>query len=166
MLKPSLSTSRSQSGNRILCTHNPQMYLKGKLKYHNDISMGALDALKHLWQQLQHQVFFGMTGHALHIWCGGFSAILICKSYQALSGWMGDICGHPFAGLSPEISFKSSVHSFTELLLSLYYLNCALRVIVLGHGTEVLSYKDKFSFFFYYYCSVQLSFIRDTEKLL
>lgn len=93
----------------------------------------------------------------------GIFAILLCRSYQALWGWMGNICGHPFSALSRDVQLDSSqsVHSrpLTELLLSLYYLNCVLRVIVLGYGAEVLSYEDNFSFSFLIIIIVPFSFL-------
>lgn len=38
----------------------------------------------------------GMTWQALHTWIWGFSAILPCRSSQALSGWMGTLGGQPY----------------------------------------------------------------------
>ncbi len=72
-----------------------------------------------------------MTQQALHTWTGGFSAILLCKSSQAQSGWMGTVSGQSF---SCSIGFKSGIwlgHSrtFTELSLS---HSCVALVVYLG----------------------------------
>lgn len=54
---------------------------------------------------------------ALHAWICGFSAILLCRTSQALSGWMGTISGQSFQ-VSPQTFDWVQVHSFTELSLS------------------------------------------------
>ena len=41
-----------------------------------------------------------MTRQALHTWIWGFSAIVLCTSFQASSGWVGTVDGLPFSGLS------------------------------------------------------------------
>ncbi len=64
--------------------------------------------LKHLWQQLQPWDFLGMMQQALHTWIGGFSAILLCISSQARSGWMGTVGRQPFSGLSRDVRWGSS----------------------------------------------------------
>ncbi len=45
---------------------------------------------------------------ALHTWIGELSAILLCKSSQARSGWMGTVSGQPFLGLSRDVRQGSS----------------------------------------------------------
>ena len=63
--------------------------------------------LKHLGQQLQLRVFLSMKQQALHMWIWGFSAILLRRSSQALSGWMGTIGRQQFSGLSRDVRFGS-----------------------------------------------------------
>ena len=48
-------------------------------------------------------VFLGMTQQVLHTWIWGFSDILLCRSSQVLSGWMGSVGGQPFLGLSRDV---------------------------------------------------------------
>ncbi len=52
--------------------------------------------------------FLGMTQQALHTCIGGVSAILLCKSSQAQSYWMGTTSGQPFSGLSRNVRQGSS----------------------------------------------------------
>ena len=83
------------------------------------------------------QVFLGMTQKTLHTWIWGVSAILLCRSSQALSGWMGTIGGQPFSGLSREgsIGYKSGLwlsHSRTHTELSLSH-SCVVLSCALGH---------------------------------
>ncbi len=49
-----------------------------------------------------------MTQQALHTCIGGVSAILLCKSSQAQSYWMGTTSGQPFSGLSRNVRQGSS----------------------------------------------------------
>jgi hypothetical protein len=53
--------------------------------------------LKHLWQRLQPQVFLGMMLQARHTCICGVSLILLCRSSQALSGWMGSVAAQLFS---------------------------------------------------------------------
>ncbi len=122
------------------------IYLKEKLKYHIYIST---QYLKHLWQQLQPRVFWGMMQQALHSWIEGFSVILLCKPSLARSGWMGTLGGQPFSGLSRDVSigFKSGLwlgHSrtFTELTPNVRCcLGCVLSVIILLEGEPSALYE-------------------------
>ena len=63
--------------------------------------------LKHLWQRLQTQVF-GMTLQAWHTCVWGISLIVLCRSSQALSGWMGSVAAQLFSGLSRDVWLGSS----------------------------------------------------------
>ena len=86
------------------------------------------------WQRLQPQVFLGMMLHALHTWIWGLSAILLCRSSQALSGRMGTVGGQPFLGLSRDVQLGSNQGSGWATQghsQSLRCLGCVLRVIVL-----------------------------------
>ena len=60
----------------------------------------------------------GMTPQALYTWICGFSVILLCRSSQALSGWMGNVG----VQVSPEIFdwglWLGHSRKFTELSLS------------------------------------------------
>ncbi len=73
-----------------------------------------------------------MTQQALHTWIGGFSAILLCKSSQARSAWMGTVSGQPFSGLSRDVRKGSgqgsgwATRTFTELSLSHSYVALAV----------------------------------------
>jgi hypothetical protein len=67
--------------------------------------------LKHLWQQLQPRVFLGMTLQAWHTYIWGVSAILLGRSSQALSGWMGSVTAQLDAGLSRDVRSASSLGS-------------------------------------------------------
>ena len=64
--------------------------------------------LKGLWQRLQPLVFLGMTPQAWHTCVWGVSHILLCRSSQALSGWMWSVASQLFSGLQRcLIGFKS-----------------------------------------------------------
>ncbi len=67
--------------------------------------------VKALWQQLQPLVFLGMMQQALHICICCFFAILLFRSSQALSGWLGTISGQPFAGFSKDVRLVPSPSS-------------------------------------------------------
>ena len=64
--------------------------------------------LKHLWQRLQPRVFLGMTLQAWHTCICGISPILLCRSSQALSVWMGSVTAQHFSGLSRYVRSGSS----------------------------------------------------------
>ena len=59
------------------------------------------------WQRLQSWVFLGMTLQTWHICIWGGSPIL-CRSSQALSGWMGSVAAQLFSGLSRYVRSGSS----------------------------------------------------------
>ena len=61
--------------------------------------------LKPLWQRLQPCVFLGMTLQAC-IW--GVSPIILCRSSQNLSGWMGSVAAQIFSSLSRDVRSSSS----------------------------------------------------------
>ena len=115
-------------------------------QHHIDISIQTLYSvqLKHIWQRLQPRVFLGMTQQALLIWIWGFSAILICRSSQALSGWMGSVSGQPemfdwvqvrvLAGPLRELSLS---HSCVVLVVCLGSLSCWM--VNLQAQSEVLT---------------------------
>ena len=106
----------------------------------------------HLWQRLQPPVFLGMSLQAWNTCIWGVSPILLCRSSQALSGWMGSIAAQLFSGLSRDVRSGSSPgcgwvtqgHSETFPKPLLRCLGCVLRVVVLLEGehlyhSEVLS---------------------------
>ena len=67
--------------------------------------------LKHLWLWLKPWVFFGMT---LQVWptcIWEVSPILLCRSSQALSGWMGSVAAQIFSGISRDVRVGSSLGS-------------------------------------------------------
>jgi hypothetical protein len=64
--------------------------------------------LKHFWQRLQPRVFLGMMLQAWHTCIKGVSPILLCRSSQALSGWMGSVAAQLFSGLSGDVRLGSS----------------------------------------------------------
>ena len=103
---------------------------KAKLHKHSDPLLSTL--LKHLWQRLQPQVFLGMMLQAWH-------TILLCRSSQALSGWIGSVAAQLFSGLSRDVQMGSSPdsgwategqgdlsrsHSYVVLAVCLELLSC------------------------------------------
>ncbi len=91
-----------------------------------------------------------------HTWIWGSSAIPPCRSSPVLSGWMVNVGGQPFLGLSRDAQlglsqgsggpFKNSHRVVVKPLLR--YFSCVLRVIVLLEGkpsaqSEVLSTLEK-----------------------
>ncbi len=86
-----------------------------------------------------------------HTWIWGSSAIPPCRSSPVLSGWMANVGGQPFLGLSRDVRaltgpFKNSHGVVVKPLLR--YFSCVLRVIVLLEGkpsaqSEVLSTLEK-----------------------
>ena len=76
------------------------------LRKHSDPLLSTL--LKHIWQQLQPRVFLGMTLQAWHTCIWGVSNILLWRSSQALSGWMGSVAAQIFSGLSRDVHSGSS----------------------------------------------------------
>ncbi len=91
-----------------------------------------------------------------HTWIWGSSAIPPCRSSPVLSGWMVNVGGQPFLGLSRDAQlglsqgsgwpFKNSPGVVVKPLLR--YFSCVLRVIVLLEGkpsaqSEVLSTLEK-----------------------
>ena len=115
-----------------------------KLKYniykYSDPLFSTL--LKNRWQRLQHQVFLGMTLHACHTCIWGVSPILLCRSSQALSGWMG-VFLHSYFHVSPEMCDRVQVWALAGPLNDiqrlvpkplLRCLGCVLRVVVLLEG--------------------------------
>ncbi len=75
-----------------------------------------------------------------HTWIWGSSAIPPCRSSPVLSGWMVNVGGQPFLGLSRDAQlglsqgwpFKNSHGVVVKPLLC--YFSCVLRVIVLLEG--------------------------------
>ena len=59
--------------------------------------------LKHLWQRLQPRVFLGMMLQAWHTCIWGVPPILLCRSCQALSGWMRSVAAQLFSGRSSDV---------------------------------------------------------------
>ena len=110
--------------------------------------------MKHLWQQLKPRVFLVMMPQALHTWIWGFTAIVLCRSSQALSGTMGTVGVQPFSGLSIDWAQVRAlagplkdIHRVVSKTL-LRCLGCVLRVTVLLEGehsaqSEVLSSLDQ-----------------------
>ncbi len=85
-----------------------------------------------------------------HTWICGSSAIPPCRSSPVLSGWMVNVGGQPFLGLSRDAQLglsQGSGWAIQEQSL-LRYFSCVLRVIVLLEGkpsaqSEVLSTVEK-----------------------
>ena len=79
--------------------------------------------LKHLWQRLQPQVFLDMTLQAWHTCMWGVYPILLCKTSQALSGWIGSVAAQLFTSLWSKLSSRISLYSgpliFPSILTSL-----------------------------------------------
>jgi hypothetical protein len=112
---------------------------------------------------------------AWHTCIWGFSPILLCKSSQALSEWMGSIAAQLFSGLSTDVRSGSSPGScgpfkhIQKLVPKplLHCLGCVLRVIDLLEGepltpSEVLSALEQvFIKYFSLLCSVHLSLYPD-----
>ncbi len=91
-----------------------------------------------------------------HTWIWGSSAIPPCRSSPVLSGWMVNVGGQPFLGLSRDAqlglsqgsgwAIQEQSRSCCEATPS--YFSCVLRVIVLLEGkpsaqSEVLSTLEK-----------------------
>ena len=76
------------------------------LHKHSDLLHSTL--LKHFWQRLQPQVLLGMSLQAWHTFIWGVSPILLCRSSQALSGWMVSVAAPLFSGLSRDVQSGSS----------------------------------------------------------
>ncbi len=91
-----------------------------------------------------------------HTWIWGSSAIPPCRSSPVLSGWMVNVGGQPFLGLSRDAqlglsqgsgwAIQEQSRSCCEATPSLF--SCVLRVIVLLEGkpsaqSEVLSTLEK-----------------------
>ncbi len=55
--------------------------------------------LKHLWHQLQPHIFLSMMLQARHTYFWTVSPILLCRTSQAPSGWMGTVGVQPFSDL-------------------------------------------------------------------
>jgi hypothetical protein len=97
------------------------------LHSYSDLLLSTL--LKHLWQWLHPRVF-GMTLQAWHICIFGVSPILLRRSSQALSGWMGSVAAHLFS----SAGFKSGLwlcHSRTFRDLSRSH-SCIVLALCLG----------------------------------
>ncbi len=96
--------------------------------------------LKHLWHRLQPQVFLSMMLQAWPTYFWAVSPILLCRTSQAPSGWMGSFSAQPFSGLSRDVQSGSSLgsgwaiqghsqslsctHSFATLAVCLGSLSC------------------------------------------
>ena len=120
-----------KSQNRFLYIFANLLKMKNKnekLKYHIHISIHTLYSVLS-WSTFGRDYSFESswvwTQPALHTWIWGFSAILICRSSQTLSDWMGTINGQPFSGLSRDVWLGSCQGSgwghsktFTELSLN------------------------------------------------
>ncbi len=87
-----------------------------------------------------------------HTWIWGSSAIPPCRSSPVLSGWMVNVGGQPFLGLSRDAQLGLSqgsgwaIQEQSRVVVKplLRYFSCVLRVIVLLEGkpsaqSEVLS---------------------------
>ena len=57
---------------------------------------------------IQPRVCLGMTLQASHTCIWGVSPILLCRSSQALSGWMGSVAAQVFSGLFRDVQSGSS----------------------------------------------------------
>ena len=95
-----------------------------------------------------------MTWQDLHTWFWGFSAILLCRSSQALSGWMGTSVDSPFQVSSEMFDWVQvralagpliDIHRVVPKLL-LCCLGCVLHVLLEGKPSaqhKVLSALDQ-----------------------
>ena len=88
-----------------------QIYYKLKteishLHKYSDLLLSTL--LKHLWQRLYPKVFLGMTLQAWHTCIWRVSPILLCRSSQALSGWIWSLAAQLFSRLSRDVRSGSS----------------------------------------------------------
>ena len=103
----------------------------------------------HFWQRLQPQVFLGMTLQAWHSCIWGVSPILLCRSSQALSGWMGRVTAHLFSVLSRDVdrvqvrALAGPLKDIQRLVPQplLHCLGCVLRVVVLLEGEPSPQYE-------------------------
>ena len=93
---------------------------KEKLKYHIDISFQTLYSVLS-WSTFAWQ--------ALHTWIWGISAILLYRTSQVLSGWMGTVSGHFWFGSSQGLWLGHHGPWHSQPLHRC--LGCVLRVIVL-----------------------------------
>ncbi len=83
-------------------------FIKKETLKKNDIAQVFIpltqNLVKALWQQLQPQIFWGMMQQALHSSILFYLfAILLFRSSQALSGWLGTIGGQLFIGFSKSV---------------------------------------------------------------
>ena len=99
-------------------------HFRRKLKKRSLNELSTL--LKHLWQWLQPWVFSGMTQHTC-IW--GVSPILLCRSFQALSGWIGSVAAQLCSCLSRVVSSGSSSGTFRDLSRN---HSCVVLAVCLG----------------------------------
>ncbi len=88
----------------------------------------------------------GKMQQVFHTWIWGSFAIPPCRSSPVLSGWMVNVGGQPFLGLSRDAQLGLSQGVVVKPLLR--YFSCVLRVIVLLEGkpsaqSEVLSTLEK-----------------------
>ena len=77
-----------------------------------------------------------MMQQVFHTWIWGSSAILPCRSSPVPSGWIVNVGGQPFSGLSRDAQLglgQGSGWASQEWSL-LCYFSCVLRVIVLLEG--------------------------------
>ena len=105
---------------------------------------------------------YNTTSLAHLIW--KVSPFLLCRSSQALSGWMGCVAAQLFSSLSGDVRLGSGL-DIQRLVPKplLLYLGCVLRVVVLLEGepstqSEVLSALEQvFIKHLSVLCSVHLS---------
>ena len=78
-----------------------------KRKYNMDMYSQPLlnTLLKHLWHQLQPNIFLSMLLQAWH------TPILLCRTSQSPLGWMGSIGAQPFSDLSRDVQSSSTLGS-------------------------------------------------------
>ena len=83
---------------------------KEKLNYYIDISIQTLYSVlgwSNLRQGVQSLLGYDATSFA-HLDLGNFSAILLCRSFEPLSGWIETVSGQPISGLSRDFRLGSS----------------------------------------------------------
>ena len=95
-----------------------------------------------------------MMQQVFHTWIWGSSAILPCRSSPVPSGWMVNVGGQPFSGLSRDAQLglghglagpvKNGHRVVPKPLLC--YFSCVLRVIVLLEGEPSPLYLAAFIF--------------------
>ena len=103
------------------CRHVCKFMKKEKLKYHIDISIQTLYSVLS-WSTLTSITASSLLGYYKTSWIWGFSAILLCRSSQALPDWIGNVSGQPAIFSSPQ---RCLIHGVVpKPLLHCLWLSC------------------------------------------